>query len=101
MNQQVTFEDFRGYYLNTPNMEDDETDEYQNLITNMAGKISENLRRMDKLELPWDEKTAHWVIPGPFTKRRCFYFDLHTGESIFAQSDDILTEEEIYQYWHL
>eukprot|EP00959_Pyramimonas_sp_CCMP1952_P351399 7362623-Pyramimonas_sp.AAC.1 len=30
-----------------------------------------------------------------------FLFDLHTGESIFAQSDDILAEEEIYQYWHL
>eukprot|EP00959_Pyramimonas_sp_CCMP1952_P418514 8767827-Pyramimonas_sp.AAC.1 len=64
-------------------------------MASMAGEISENLHKMDQQELPWNKDTAHLVIPGPFKERRCSYFDLHTGESIFAQSDDVLTEEDL------
>ena len=41
------------------------------------------------------------MIPGPWKQDRSFYFCLRTGEAIYAQSDNVLTEAEIYQYWDL
>eukprot|EP00959_Pyramimonas_sp_CCMP1952_P383061 8026717-Pyramimonas_sp.AAC.2 len=67
----------------------------------MANEISANLRSMEPHQHPWDMRAAHRVIPGPFGRSRCFYFDTMTVEFILAQNDDALTESEIYQYWDL
>eukprot|EP00959_Pyramimonas_sp_CCMP1952_P423648 8874217-Pyramimonas_sp.AAC.1 len=81
LNQQVTFTDFQPHYLCSPNLDVDDIDEYQNTMANMG------------------DEAAHWVIPSPVGRSRCFYADMMTGESMIAQSDDVLTEAEIYQYW--
>eukprot|EP00959_Pyramimonas_sp_CCMP1952_P412731 8648653-Pyramimonas_sp.AAC.1 len=47
----------------------------------------------------WTSPKSHWVIPGPFKEDSTLYFDLLTGEAIYAQSDDVLTEADIIAYW--
>ena len=56
---------------------------------------------MSDNHLVWTSEHAHWIIPGPFKECRNFHFDLITGEAIFAQSDDVLTEEDIIAHWPL
>ncbi|CAK0846103.1 unnamed protein product [Prorocentrum cordatum] len=82
-------------------MDSDELDEYQTIMTSMAQEVSDNLQCMSDNELTWTAEEAHWTIPGPFKESRTFYFDLNTGNAIFAQNDDILTEEDIIKYWPL
>ena len=79
----------------------EELDEYQRIMTSMAQEVSDTLRRIDNRILSWPASDSHWVMPGPFQEDRNFYFDLATGEAIFAQSDDILTESDIIKYWAL
>ena len=71
-------------------MDSEELNEYQTIMTTMAREVSENLQHMSDHRLSWTAEQAHWVIPGPFQESRNFYFDLITGDAIFAQSDDIL-----------
>ena len=54
---------------------------------------------MESANVAWTKEQAHWVIPGNWKEDRPFYFDLMTGEAIFAQSDDALKEEEIFKHW--
>eukprot|EP00959_Pyramimonas_sp_CCMP1952_P327936 6865662-Pyramimonas_sp.AAC.1 len=67
----------------------------------MASEISASLRLMDQQMLPWQFHEAQWAMPGSLHQSRRFYFDLVTGEAIYAQSDDVLTEAEIYECWNL
>eukprot|EP00959_Pyramimonas_sp_CCMP1952_P087158 1823621-Pyramimonas_sp.AAC.1 len=70
-------------------------------MTSMAQEVSDNLQRMSDNKLTWTAEEAHWTIPGPFKESRTFYFDLNSGDAIFAQNDDILTEEDIVKCWPL
>ena len=97
--QQINIEHVQQWHFSNLRMTSDELHEYQNLMAGMAAEVSQNLHFMSEGKSPWQASEAHWVIPGPWKKSQAFYFDLETGEAIFAQSDDILTEAEIYEHW--
>ena len=79
-------------------MDSEELNEYQEITATMVREVSENLQRISD-QLSWTAEQARWTIPGPFLESRNFYFDLIIGEVIFAQSDEILSEEDLRDYW--
>ena len=52
------------------------------------------------MELPIGRGRSHWVVEGPFEHDATFFFDLRTGEA-FKAADNLLSEEDVYQYWEL
>ena len=97
--QQINVEHLQQRHHFHMDIKPEELHEYQHLMADMAAEVTRNLHFMESGDLPWNASGVHWVIPGAWKQSRAFYFDLETGEAIFAQSDDVLTEEEIYQNW--
>ena len=99
--QQLGMHHVQDRHLFSMYMDSEELNEYQTTMTEMAQEVSDNLQKMSDNHLVWTSEHAHWIIPGPFKECRNFHFDLITGEAIFAQSDDVLTEEDIIAHWPL
>ena len=96
---QLDLEDIQSAHQFHANLPSEELHEYQTSMAQMAAEVSSNVFHMEQHKNPWSKSDAHWVIPGPWKTDRAFYFCLRTGEAIFAQSDDVLTEAEIYEHW--
>ncbi len=60
-----------------------------------------NYRLDEAGTLPWTPSESFLVIPGPFRNSRCFYYDFKDDECFSVSSDDILTQQDLIDYWYL
>eukprot|EP00959_Pyramimonas_sp_CCMP1952_P347605 7280993-Pyramimonas_sp.AAC.1 len=82
--QQLGSHHVQDRHLFSAYLDSEELSEYQTIMATMAQEVSDNLQDMSENKLPWTSYQAHWTIPGPFKENRKFYFDLTTGDAIFA-----------------
>jgi len=55
----------------------------------------------DSHQQPWLKHQAFLVVPGPWTENRCFYYSFSEDKCFSVSSDDLLTPEEIEEFWPL
>ena len=39
------------------------------------------------------------MIPGPWQEHRCFWYDFFADECFSVTKEDLLTEQDVYDYW--
>ena len=69
-------------------------------ISHFVGQANKSiLQGVDDLPKHWSKADSHFVVPGPWHKPQCFYFDLRRGKVLRVDKDtDFLTTEELIKY---
>ena len=61
------------------------------------------IRQCQELEadggMPWSKEESFFVIPGPFTYERCFFYDFVEDRCYSVSSDELLTEKDVIANW--
>ena len=80
-------------YLQQPHMEDDGT----------GSQLSQLLHAWHRGQEPYTKTEATMCIPGPWKQNRCFLYSLidGTAEVYAGQTDNVLSEQDIYEHWDL